>query len=216
MAVEGVLTEEDKALLDHIDDRIDEADDATEFEEVARGLQAEFRKFRAEFRKYQNNVENRLHKLESRETVSEDEDQPPIVHYANIPEEDRADHLGTSDLIAVTLFENWEEIAWTLGGGRNYAGNKQDQKFGVDTKSKANAKYNPSRIKHRLKQFLDQDLQSNEVYRGLKRLASLSGGEEHVDTDGRVHITGGWFAYQERATADNNDVRRVLWRDDDR
>lgn len=153
-----------------------------------------------------------------------EEDGPPIVQYAKIPEDERSELLDTREQIAVALHVNWADIAWDLGGGGSIHGTtlttdgrldreSSGQKIGVDTKAKAAAKYNPSRLKHRLKQLLDRDLQANEVYRGLKRLAKLSGGEEHVDeATGRVRITGGLYEYRERSTADNEDVRRVLWR----
>lgn len=181
---------------------------------------------KADFLAFADRVCERLDDLEVRldDTQPVEPDGPPIVQYANIPADERAELLDTSEQIAVTLHVNWRDIAWDLGGGGSIHGTSltadgrlereaSQQKVGVDTKAKAAAKYNPSRLKHRLKQRLDRDLQANEVYRGLKRLAKLSGGEEHVDdATGRVRITGGLYEYRERATADNMDVRRVLWR----
>lgn len=167
---------------------------------------------RTEFKQFADRVFSRLHQLETTTGESIDPDAPVLVYYANMPEKHH-DNLETSKRIAVTLHNNWRDIAWQLGGGTNVTGDKVQSKVGVDTKTKANAKYNPSLIRHRLKIYCDRDFQMNEVYRGLRQLAKLSGGTEHVDgVAGRVRITGGLYEYQERATADGKDVRRVLWR----
>lgn len=169
------------------------------------------------FRAFQDEVLRRLSALESGETCQQEEQGPPIIHYANIPEDERADHLGTSDHIAVTLHDYWDEIAWSMGGVRDQiSGELTNRRVGVDTKTKANAKYNPSRLRHRLMQRLDRDFQAVEIYRGMEALAKLSGGEEHVDdVASRVHITGGLYEYHQKATADGQDVKRVLWRSEE-
>lgn len=169
------------------------------------------------FREFQHEVLRRLTALENGETAKQKEQGPPIVHYSNIPEEERVEHLGTSDHIAVTLHDYWDEIAWSMGGVRDQiSGELTDRRVGVDTKTKANAKYNPSRLRHRLMQRLDRDFQANEIYRGMEALAKLSGGEEHVDdVASRVHITGGLYEYHQKATADGKDVKRVLWRSEE-
>ncbi|AZH25269.1 hypothetical protein [Haloplanus aerogenes] len=207
MSADNVLTEDDRQLLDHIDGQIDDADDATEFEEIARELRDTFARHRAEFRQFQHEVTDRLERLEDGvERDTAEEDVPVIDRYARMSEAEREDVLSTAEHIAVTLHDNWRDIAWKLGDANN-------RKVGVDTKTKANAKYNPSRLKHRLKQHMDRDLQSTEIYRGLQRLAKLSGGEEHVDAEtSRVQIAGGRYEYRERRTADNKETRRVLWR----
>lgn len=143
--------------------------------------------------------------LEDLAVQQQAQDGPVIQQYANIPEGER-DVLSTSEEIAVVLHENWRDIAWKLGDADN-------RRFGVDTKSRANAKHNPSRLRHELRRELDRDFQATEMYRGLKRLAALSGGEEHVNAgDGRVHISGGLYEYRERASPDGKHVNRVLWR----
>jgi hypothetical protein len=103
-----------------------------------------------------------------------------------------------------------------MGGGSNYAGTRNNQRVGVDTKTKANAKYNPSRLKHRLKQALDFEPHHEQLHRGLKRLATATGGEEEIDVaSSRVLVISGWYEYRELPTADGNETRRVLWRADD-
>lgn len=168
-----------------------------------------------------NAVLSRLDELDRRVDQLENgdgppDDGPPIVHYANIPADERQKHLSTSDHIAVTIHEQWGDIAWSLGGARDQvSGDLTERRTGVDTKTKASAKNNPSRLRHRLKQALDRELQATEIYRGLRALAKLSGGEEHVDdAAGRTHITGGLYEYHEKATTDGKGVRRVLWKAD--
>lgn len=153
-------------------------------------------------------LEQAVNRLEDKlgEGAGVDEDAPPLVHYTNIDADEREDLLSTSDIIAVTIHENWCDIAWKLGNGRS-------QRFGVDTKTKANAKYNPSKLRYNLKKELGWGPEWNQIYRGLKRLAKLSGGEEEIDEQsGRARVFGGWYRYEERATLDNSDEKRVLWR----
>ena len=54
------------------------------------------------------------------------------------------------------------------------------------------------------------------MYRALKAVARLSGGEEDTDTNGRTHITGGAFEYHVLPTADGVKTRSVLERVGDR
>lgn len=135
------------------------------------------------------------------------EDDPLLYAYAWMVVSGDGESLSTSETIAVTLHRNWDDIAWSLGDVDN-------RRFGVDTKTKANVKYQPSRLRYRLREQLGWDPANIQIYRGLKRLASLSGGEERVDArSNRVHISGGEYAYREMATADNQDVKRVVWRE---
>ncbi len=215
MSTDELLTDDDKALLEHLDE---EADDLTveEVEAHVTELRSDIRELRAQFRKYKHAVDDRLERLEQGQQPADDAAQTPLMAYTQIDESDREDELLTSEYIAVTMHENWDDLAWTLGGGSNYAGQEATRRIGVDTKSKANAKYNPSRLKHRLKQLLGWNPASNEVYRGLQTLAKISGGEEAVDaTSGRVHVHGGLYEYREMATVDSADTKRVLWRVDE-
>lgn len=209
-AEEDVLTEDDHALLDHL-----EQDSEEQAEAHIRDLREEVRRLRAKFRKHERRTEKRLQALEDQRSVDDSEDQTLLEIYCQITPEDRDGELSTSESVAVTIHEQWADTAWTLGGGSNYAGESNDQRVGVDTKTRANAKYNPSRLKHRLKKELGWDPAANQVYRGLKKLAQISGGEEIVDehTD-RVQVMGGLYEYREMATADGTDTKRVLWRAD--
>lgn len=133
----------------------------------------------------------------------------PIEAYAAMLENGDADALTTSQTIAATLHNGWEEIAWQLG-------DHDHRKIGIDTKSKATVKYQPSRIRYRLRERLGWDPDNKQIYRGLKCLALESGGEERINqSDNRVHVSGGVYEYREMATADNKDVKRVVWRSAD-
>lgn len=151
-----------------------------------------------------DNLLSRLRAVERSGSDIEDE-APPLVYYARMPEDAREEHLSTSEQIAVELHINWADIAWQLGD--DSAG-----RIGVDTKTRANAKHRPSRLRYRLKQLLGRDLDNQEIYRGLKRLASLSGGDEDTDKHGRLHIVGGEYIYQHRPVADASSMKHVLFR----
>lgn len=209
MSAEETLSERDQQILETIDDDLEAATDASEFEAIARDLRDRFAEHRAEFQAFKGDVEQRLQQLEDGNAGGAvDDDAPPIVHYANLSAEDRDAELSTSERIAVTLHEEWEDVAWKLGDAEN-------RRMGVDTKTKANAKHNPSKLRHRLKAKLDRDFEAIEIYRGLKRLAKLSGGSEFTKDQGnRVEIIGGWYRYEERATPDAKGTVKVLWRDD--
>ncbi len=209
------LTDEDRALLDHLEEQTDDDLSLEDVEGHVRDLRRELRQQRTEFRQFRQSVEERLDRLENDRQPADEEDQTPLDAYTQIDQEDREDELSTSEFIAVTIHEEWRDIAWKLGGGSNYAGESADTRVGVDTKTKANAKYNPSRLKHRLKKELGWDPAANQIYRGLKTLAQKSGGEEVVDDhSGRVQVMGGLYEYREMATADGQDTKRVLWRTD--
>lgn len=216
MSSDAYLTDDDRALLEHLESEVDEEATAKEVKTHLTQLRADLRNQRAEFRKFRRRVEERLDSLEQRsQAPDQDEDQPPLYAYARLDPEDREEELTTAERIAVTIHDAWIDIAWTLGGGSNYAGERNEARIGVDTKTTANAKYSPSRLRYRLKKELDWEPAHNQIYRGLKKLADISGGEEVVDaTTGRVHIRGGEYEYREMATADGNDTKRVLWRTD--
>lgn len=223
MSAGDTLTEEDRALLDHLDEDIDEAESEDELEEVARDLREKIREQREQirnleqqFNEFQQSVDQRLSQLEERDAAAEKDEVVPLETWLQLDEEAREEELSTSDKIALTIHENWHDIAWTMGGGSNYAGTRSDQRVGVDTNTKANAKYNPSRLKHRLKKELDFEPHHEQVHRGLKRLADATGGEEEIDvSSSRALVIGGWYEYRELPTPDGNDTKRVLWRNDD-
>lgn len=91
MGESQILTERDRQLLS----AIDEADDASDYERIARDLRDQLAEHRAEFRQFQHNVTQRLDRLEEGDIggTAIDDDAPLLVHYANIPEDDRKDTL---------------------------------------------------------------------------------------------------------------------------
>jgi chromosome segregation ATPase len=128
-----------------------------------------------------------------------------LEKYASMDEADREALLSTSERRAVSIYRHWDELAWVANG-----------KELLETQARANAKNNPSKLRYRLKKHFDQSLQANEMYRALKAVARLSGGDEETDTNGRTHITGGAFEYHVLPTVDGTKTRRVLERVSDR
>lgn len=170
-------------------------------------LREENAELKARVRRLEVQLEAVIDRVDTLEngTPAED-DVEPIVHYARIPADERADKLSMSDQIAALLHEQWDDIAWALG-------HWEQRRYGVDTQTKANAKHNPSKLKRELTRRLDKSLQATQVYRGLQQLAKLSGGEERTDVSGRIHISGGIYEYREMTTADNQTVKRVVWKE---
>ena len=124
-----------------------------------------------------------------------------LQKYASMDAADREDLLSTSERRAVLIYQNWDELAWVANG-----------KELLETQARANAKHNPSKLRYRLNKHFDESLQSTEIYRALKAVARLSGGEEDTDTNGRTHVTGGEYEYHILPTADGSKTRRVLER----
>jgi TolA-binding protein len=122
-----------------------------------------------------------------------------LEKYASMDDADREELLSTSEQRSVSIYRHWDELAWMANG-----------KELLETQARANAKNNPSKVKYRLEKHFGESLQANEIYRALKAVARLSGGEEETDTNGRTHITGGSFEYHVVPTADGSQTRRVL------
>ena len=99
MSADGVFTEDDRQLLDHIDGQIDDADEAAEFEEIARELRDKFARHRAEFRQFQHDVTERLERLEDgvEQDTADEDDVPVIDRYARMSEAEREDILSTAE-----------------------------------------------------------------------------------------------------------------------
>jgi len=128
-----------------------------------------------------------------------------LEKYASMDAADREELLSTSERRAVSIYRHWDELAWVANG-----------KELLETQARANAKHNPSKLRYRLNKHFDESLQATEIYRALKAVARLSGGEEETDTNGRTHITGGDYEYHVLPTADGAKTRRVLERVGDR
>lgn len=122
-----------------------------------------------------------------------------LQKYASMTEDDREELLSTSERRAVDVHLHWDELAWNAQGRRL-----------VDTAARANAKNQPSKLKYRLEKHFDRSIQWTEIYRLMKALARLSGGDAETDTAGREHITGGSYEYHHRATPDGKETKRIL------
>lgn len=152
MSSDAYLTDDDRALLEHLESEVDEEDTAEEVKAHLTQLRADLRMQHAEFRKFRRHVEERLDSLEERNQVpDQDEDQPPLYTYTRLDPESREEERTTAERNAVTIHDAWVDIAWKLDGRSNYAGNRNEVCIGIDTKTTANAKYNLSRLLHRLK-----------------------------------------------------------------
>lgn len=214
------LSERDQAVIELIENDSDGELDAEDYRETIQSLtdrmdemETEVATLRTKVDTVTNRLFSRVDDLESQVDATGDDDVPPIVRKARMTPEEREDNLSKSEHLAVLLHEFWDEIRWEMGAtGTDIHGNDLDTKFGVDTKSKANAKYSPSKLKYRLKEYANHDLHSMQVYRALQRLAKDSGGSEYTK-NGRVEIRGGTYEYREVATPDGKDTRRVVWRD---
>jgi len=128
-----------------------------------------------------------------------------LQKYASMDAADREELLSTSERRAVSIYRHWDELAWVANG-----------KQLLETQARANAKNNPSKLRYRLKKHFGESLQATEMYRALKAVARLSGGDEDTDTNGRTHVTGGDYEYHVLPTADGSKTRRVLERVGDR
>lgn len=127
--------------------------------------------------------------------------QTTLEKYSSMTPEDRDELLSTSEWRAVEIHDHWDDLAWTT-----------QTKNLMETQARANAKNQPSKIKYRLEKHFDTDLQANEIYRAMKAVARLSGGEASTDTNGRTHITGGTYEFHVLSTTDGSGTRRVLER----
>lgn len=125
-----------------------------------------------------------------------------LQQYARLPETERDTCLGASERRAVVIYEHWDELADSLPNGS----------AGVSTKRDSTLKHNPSRFKIDLEHLLGEDLAWEQVYRAMKAVATLSGGEPEPDQYGRTHIVGGLYEFHERTSPDNTDrtTYRVL------
>lgn len=223
MSTEDELTERDKAVLGYTPDEnpgtaathsengaesnpsCDHEERFQQLESTVETLQnelAETRRDLAQERKQKRELIQMVNNLQ--EQIEGDASltgSTTLEKYTEIDEDDREELLSTSERRAVDIYENWDELAWTT-----------QQKNLMETQARANAKNQPSKIKYRLEKHFDRSLQANEIYRAMKAVARLSGGEESTDTNGRTHVSGGDFEFHVLPTADNSGTRRVLER----
>lgn len=132
-------------------------------------------------------------------TVAVDDDSSTLEKYADIPENQRENLLGTTDCRAVVIYEHWDDIA-----------EKTTKGWALSTRRSSTKKNAPSKIKTELNKILEDDLAWTQIYRAMKAVAELSGSDQSTDDVGRIHLTGGDFEFHERVTPDNEDTYKVL------
>lgn len=184
----GVNDAEDESVVDELRELVDEQ------REVIDEQQQEIDTLRKDVAKLSRQVEKLRADVHGESSASTD-----LARYLQFNQEQRENLLSSTEQRAVSLVERWEEIAWKTPNG-----------LAVETQTRANVKHSPSKLKYRIKQVLDHDLEWQQIYRMLKAVAKLSGGSPEHDEHGRMTIEGIRFSYYERTTADNNDTKRVL------
>lgn len=198
---DGVFGDEDLVDWDPSDMEADDASESELREQLAQeraareDLEAQFQQFKREMVEKVNRLENAV---DGNGAVGQTE----LEQYATAPEDIRAG-LSTNKERAVKLYEDWQDIAWKQHS--DHGGS-----FFVDTQTRSMKKNHPSKLKHTLETRWDESLTWNDIYRTMKKVALMSGGESLVDEYGRTHITGGGFEYHERPTPDSSKVKRVL------
>ncbi|TSD15088.1 hypothetical protein DP107_04335 [Haloglomus irregulare] len=195
---DGALSDRDTAVMDSAMGQPDGKDEVAALRERVAELEVELdaeRDTNQQLRQDLANVANRVSDLEA---AVEGGDQitgsTQLERYSSL-DGDLEEKLSASERRAVAIYELWPELSMEDGEGRWY----------VDTKRNSTAKYQPNRTKRKLEQDLDEDLHWEQVYRAMKRLAELSGGEAAVDQHGRKHVTGGEWEYHEKTSPDNTD-----------
>ena len=216
MSQEERLSERDKLVFeaassngestdsgDEVAARVDALENLVEsVQDDIASLQAELQQEREQKRELVQTVNRLQDAVEGRDSLL---GASTLKKYASMDDADREELLSTSEQRAVSIYRHWDELAWMANG-----------KELLETQARANAKNNPSKAKYRLEKHFDESLQANEIYRALKAVARLSGGEEETDSNARTHITGGAFEYHVLPTVDGSQTRRVLeWVEDE-
>lgn len=201
-----VLAEPDRVLWEAIGDGDVDAADLSRDELVVavEQLTEAFTEYRAETNRELAKLHNRITDIDRKadgNLVSER--STTLGKYASMGEESRRELLGTTDRLAVAIYEHWDEMVENFPNGER----------GVSTRRNSTRKYNPSRIKRELEERVPTDLLNRDgelpwvsIHRAMMAVASLSGGEpEH--RHGRKHITGGLFEFHEHRSPDNTQAR---------
>jgi hypothetical protein len=207
MSAEESMTDRDEQVMELLNDGEaappSQTDDPDELRETIHELAGELESTKEDLRQYKTETNRRLNAIEQQlDGDVSTAGSTTLEQYASMPEDVREETLGPTDNRAVTLYLEWDNIAWK--------GPYDDAEWCVDTKAKANQKNNPSRLKVNLERATNESLDWKEVYRAMKAVAKLSGGDEETDQYGRTHIVGGDFEYHQLPTADNSGAKRVL------
>ena len=198
--------ERDQALWEAIGDGdVDAADLSRDELLIAVEQLAEaFAEYRAETNQELAKLHNRISDAERKADGNlASERSTTLGKYASMDEENRRELLGTTDRLAVAIYDHWDELAENLPNGAR----------GVSTRRNSTRKYNPSRIKCELEERVPTDLLNRDgelpwvsIHRAMMAVASLSGGEPE-QRNGRKHITGGLFEFHEHRSPDNTQAR---------
>ncbi|MUV87050.1 hypothetical protein GJ631_10835 [Natronomonas sp. CBA1123] len=192
-------SEEPVEDCDDTEDRIDALEDAVA---SLRNDLDETRRELAEERQQKQDLVQMVNELQRAvESDGSLDGTTTLEKYTNMTQQEREDLLSTSKRRAVEVYLHWDELAWDVNGTTM-----------METKARVNAKNQPSQIKYRLEQHFGEDLAWNEVYRLMKAMAKLSGGEERTNDENYTHIEGGDFEYHMesvRSTA-TDETRRLL------
>jgi hypothetical protein len=142
--------------------------------------------------------------VEDVQSTIEDEDvdldgKTTLEKYAAMPPDVREETLGPSDRRAVALLDHWHELAKQTNKGQV-----------ISTSRNPHKKNSPSDLKPALSNIVDEDLAWTEVYRAMKALAKLAGGEHMVDEFDREHVDGGAIEFHEMPTPDGNQTKKRL------
>jgi hypothetical protein len=194
---QGNGDEETVADEDDTEDWLDALEDAVQ---SLRDDLAETRRELAEERQQKQDLVRMVNELQR--TVESDgslDGTTTLEKYTNMTHEEPENLLSTSKLRAVDVYLHWDELAWDVNGTPM-----------METTARVNAKNQPSQIKYRLEQHFGEDPAWNEVYRPMKAMAKLSGGEERTDEENYTHIEGGDFEYHVESTIDAKPTRRLL------
>jgi hypothetical protein len=124
-----------------------------------------------------------------------------LEKYASMDEADRERLLSTSEQRAVSIYRHWDDLAWVANGHEI-----------IETQARATKKGKQSRAKYRLEKHFDESLHSNELYRALKAVARLSGGEASTDEYNHERISGGDFEFRHEYKRTGQGTRRILER----
>jgi hypothetical protein len=178
-------------------------DDDADVVEVETDLLVRLQSQLAEAEARIDELEDRVETLEtagSTSPIDDAEDLTTLERYAQIPEEDREELISPSDRRAVAIFEHWWDLA-----------EKTPKGYVVSTRRNSVKKNNPSQFKLDLEGACgEENLEWMQVYRAMQHVAKLSGGEEHQNDYGRLHIHGGAFEYHEKTTPDGEKTYKVL------
>lgn len=198
----SVLTDDDRAVLEYVNEELDRIDSHDDPEVHNAELKALLRRVANAFDKHQRQVETRLDRLEKQIGGGQELGDVPeskLERYLQIPPDEREELLGPSERRALAIVENWDTLA-----------RRADAGWVVSTHRNSVKKHNPSQFRLDLEGILGEDLQWIEVYRAMKAVAKLSGGEPEPDQYGRMHIARGTFQYHEKPTPDGQDTYKLL------